>query len=180
MKRQLFTLATTAAATTALILTALWPASLAATGKDPGPAPVITLPTLKVNGCELSVRPAKESYAPGDVLTVEFRMANPSPAPAAFEAFVVMNDQEPGAEFSRRGPSSTQVWIESVPVSLAPGETKIVILNTGTKAQARHGMNFVIKCKDKVLVGGHVFIPPVAAANPNPIPNAVENHAEAK
>lgn len=77
---------------------------------------------------------------------------------------------------SRRGPSSTQVWIESVPVSLAPGQTKVAILSTGTKAQAGHRMTLVLKYKDQALVGGRFQIP----SPPKATPALVQAPAKAK
>ena len=168
MKRQFLTIATSAAATTALILAAFWPASLAATGKAPGPAPVIATPTLKANGCELSLRPVKTDYAPGDMPQIEVRMVNSTAAPAAFEAFVIMNAQEPGSAMSRRGPISKQVWIESIPVSLAAGETKVAVLDTRTKVQAGYRMILVLKCADKAIVGGGFKVLAAPGAAPAP------------
>ncbi|MCY2929765.1 MAG: hypothetical protein NTV86_09785 [Planctomycetota bacterium] len=168
MKRQLQIIATSAAATTALLLAALWPMSLNATANPAGPAAVIATPVFKVNGCELSLRPTKADYAPGETPQVEVRMVNPSAAPATFEAVVTMTAQEPGSEMSRRGPVSQQVWIESIPVSLAAGETKLATLDTHTKLQAGYRMRFVLKCKDQAIVAGGFKVPaaPGAAAAP--------------
>lgn len=121
-----------AAGAMAATLVAFWPVSLGAeTGKAPPPAAVaIHEPVLKVSGCEVRARVISgEANCPELVLTA----CNPSDKTVQLDLTATLMSQPPASPMMRMVPVPRQVWKESVPVSLAPGETSVITMQPGKK-----------------------------------------------
>jgi len=121
-----------AAGALAATLVAFWPVSLGAeTGKAP-PRPVAAIrePMLKVSGCEVQARVISgEANCPELVLTAR----NPTDKPVHFDVTAIMMSQPPASPMMRMMPVPRQVWKESIPVSLVPGETRAIAVKPGRK-----------------------------------------------
>ena len=58
-----------------------------------GPKPEIQWPVLRANGCEITLRTERSSYAQGEMPVVQLVAANPSGSPVTLEAVVRMTAQ---------------------------------------------------------------------------------------
>ena len=169
--RSCLTAATAALATMALVLVANWPNTLDA--KDPAPAKVaakaIKIPTMTVDGCQLSILPQPETARPDQEFLMQIRAVNTTDKPVHLEIKAAVMAQSPSSMFSRRMVMPTEAWKQDCPLSLLAGETRVITLATGKKASALGGF-----LRPRVTVNGkHLSGRPFTALVPIKTPAAL-------
>ncbi|HEY5911679.1 MAG TPA: hypothetical protein VJA21_13850 [Verrucomicrobiae bacterium] len=133
-KHELLTAVTVAVGTAALTITAFWPDSLDA-GDDPvALAPKISRPTLVANGVEFTLKPADDrNFSAGEEPVLELAALNTNSTPARATVHLAMSATSPADALSRVVRTPSLLWQTDQAVALAPGESKTIVLQIGTK-----------------------------------------------
>ena len=131
-----------ALATMAIVVVANWPNVLdakapATVGKI---AQVIKTPTLTVHGCTLSILPRDKAAKPDQEYVISIKARNTTDKPVDFDMSLAVRSTSVGSWASRAPVRPKESWRGSCPVSLAPGETRIINVATGKKASALGAM----------------------------------------
>jgi hypothetical protein len=142
----------TAAATTAFTVGLLGPGRVAATGTVEGIKPVIAQPKLTVGGCVFSLETDKPAYKAGDTPTLRVKAANPTDKRAEATIWLSMSASSPASPMSRMVVLPKPLWTEKYVVSLEPGQTRTVPLDTRTKLPAGESVSITISDKDLTVL----------------------------
>ncbi len=121
-----------AAVTMAFALAVVQPAQLAATDTPSGIVPEITRPKLEMDGCVLVLSTDKTAYATGETPVVSIQATNPTREAVQTNLSVRISSTSPASRFSRRLVRPEILWSHQHPLTLKPGETKVVTLASET------------------------------------------------
>ena len=127
-----------ALATTAIVVVTNWPTVLDA--KAPAPPEtlgrLIKTPTLTVHGCKLSILPPDKAAKGDQEYVIFIKAENTTDKAVNFDMSVAVRSTAVASTFSRRPVMPKESWKRVCPVSLAAGQTTIIDVPTGKKAQA--------------------------------------------
>jgi len=141
-----------AAATTAFTVGLLGPGRVAATGTVEGIKPLIAQPKLTVGGCVFSLETDKPAYKAGEVPTLQVKATNPTDKPIEPTIWISMSASSPASPLSRMVVLPKPLWTEKCLVSLKPGQTKTVSLDTKTKLPAGESVSLTMSDKDLTVL----------------------------
>jgi len=123
MIRSILTTLLAATATFALALAVFAPAGLTA---DEPLAPLERKPALEVNGCMLTLQPAKEQFARGESPEVQLQAVNPTDHAVRLEVTVVFHEAPPANPMARMMPMPKPVYDRTCTLELAAGQQRVV------------------------------------------------------
>ena len=142
------TLTTAAAATLAafaLTLAAFWPAEVRAMKERPDLRPEIALPTLAIDGCQVSLRRLDGKPEAGSPPAVELKVVNPTDQAVELELAVSLMSRQPVSPLSRMIPMPRSLWQQKCRLSAAPGETRRLKLTTNANVPPGHTSHFTLR-----------------------------------
>jgi len=152
-----------AATTMAVTLAVLLPARVDAVAQAAGVKPMIAQPKLVAAGCTFTLKADKQAYKPGEAPRVTIRAANPTGKPVHKDIWVSMSGIRPASLGSRMPVMPKSLWREKCPVSLKPGETKSIRLDTGTKLPAGTMITIAMSGNKRPVVGARFAVAPKAS-----------------
>ena len=141
-----------AAATTAFTVGLLGPGRVAATSTVEGIKPVIAQPKLTVDGCVLSLETDKPVYKAGEAPRLQVKATNPTDQPVETTIWINMSASSPASPLSRMVVLPKPLWTEKCLVSLKPGQTMTVPLDTQTKLPAGESVSITMSDKDLTVL----------------------------
>ncbi len=129
-----------AAATMALTLGLAAPRQVDAIDQEDKAAtritPLISQPVLEVGGLEVKMSLDQPNYAPGDRPVVCLDVTNPTDQRVDTSVWIGMTSSSLASRFSRAPTLPNYLWSKSIPLALAPGETKQLQMATETEIVA--------------------------------------------
>ena len=142
-----------AGTTMAVTLAVLLPARVDAGAQAAAVKPLIARPKLVAAGCTFTLKTDKQAYKPGEAPRVTIRAANPTDKPVRKDIFVSMSGISAASRMSRMPVMPRSLWRHKCPVSLKPGETKTICLDTGTKLPAGTIITIAMTGNNRPVVG---------------------------
>lgn len=149
-----------AATTMAVTLAVLLPARVDAVAQAPAVKPLIAQPKLVAGGCTFTLKTDKQAYKPGETPRVTIRAANPTDKPIREDIWVSMSGISPASRMSRMPVMPRSLWREKCSISLKPGETKTVCLDTGTKLPSGTIITIAMTGNKRPVVGARFPVSP--------------------
>ncbi len=143
-----------AAATMAFTLATLGPRWAGADGQSKGLKPTIVQPQLTSAGCRFSLSTDKATYAAGEPLVIRIEANNPTDKPVETTVWATVSTASPMVTLSRVAPMPAIPWSGDCAVSLAPGETKTVELETGINAPVAGSITITLSDKAQMVIVG--------------------------
>lgn len=134
-----------------------------------GPKAEIQWPVLRANGCEITLRTERASYAQGEMPVVQLAAANPSGSPVRLEASVRMTTATTASLFSRRVTPPTLAWEQRTVIELQPGESRLVPIPTNKAVQGATMVTFQLVVGSTSVSTRPLTIPGDAPAAPRPV-----------
>jgi hypothetical protein len=122
--RDLVLTALAALSSMTVTLALLWPSDAIAKGPGDELPPTIRKATLKLNGCELSLRPEKTVYGVNEKPVAIIEVANPSASPVTLSIALRMETAQPEGKVGRIMRIPEQLWSEFHLLTVPAGETK--------------------------------------------------------
>ena len=161
----------TALATAAAMLAVFSTAPVVAKGEA---KPEIKWPTMKIDGCEVTLRAQKPSYKQGEKPVVELVAHNPTDAAVTLDLTVEMLSQDIKSTFSRRLTIPKPSWQRKCPLLVKAGERKTIALPTGVAAAKGAMVSFRLRAGKQVVATPSVTSP-MALANTQVVPVKAAN-----
>jgi hypothetical protein len=161
-----------AAATMAFTLATLGPRWAGAEGQSEGIKPTIVQPTLTSAGCQFSLSTDKDTYEAGEPLVLKIEAKNPTDKPVETTVWATVSTFSDVLQISRVAPMAKVPWSGDCTVSLAPGETKTVELQTGINAPVAGSMTITLSDKLQTVIAGSMVV-----QNANGQPNIIQKAA---
>ena len=157
--KELRAMAVAALATMGITLAVLLPWVCVAEPGDKGAAPEIRWPTLKHEGCEITLRTDKRAYEANESPTVQLEVVNTTSDPAQIEAVLKMMAQPMASRESRMMPRASAVWEQKCPLSVDGFQTKTFSIPVAAKVPAARLVFFTLQ-----IGKAAVSTPPINAA----------------
>ena len=165
MKHSALTAAAVAAGTMAIALAAFWPHGIVAKGISQNGLPAqIKTPLLKVSGCELALRPTQKTYQPGAMPEAELTVVNTTNREVSLTPTLRMTTLASGGGRGRRMPIPSEVWMDCPPVTVEPGQTRVLRFQTHTKVAAAQTLGFTVSVGKKTMRTAGATVPAPAKA----------------
>ncbi|MCC7510115.1 MAG: hypothetical protein IT464_12210 [Planctomycetes bacterium] len=111
--------------------------------------PEIAVPSLKEDGCTITIKTDKESYAAGEkpILTIEVKNNTDKSIDKSINVSMSGRDLE---SRSRMPAMARVLWKDSRTVTLAAGESKTLTIETDTKVSDRQAISIYLGGNDEV------------------------------
>lgn len=130
--RDLMAVLGVAAVTMAFTLVVGRPVRLGANDAASELIPEIAQPRLEIDGCVLVLTSDKKEYAPEEKPVLSIKATNPTRQAVKTSLSVNISATSPASRFSRRMVLPEILWTKQHPLTLSPGETRVVTLATET------------------------------------------------
>lgn len=111
--------------------------------------PVISQPTLEIDGIQIKLTMDKSQYAAGDEPILLLAATNPTDRRVETNVWLGMTASSPQSLLSRVPTMPKYLWTENCPIALEPGMTEHYQLNTGQKLVAGNTISVTMSDTDQ-------------------------------
>ncbi len=141
-----------AVATMAMTLGLLVPRYVTADGETEAIKPTIAVPELTVDDCVFVVSTDKPEYAPGEKPVLTVKATNTGCEPLSASVSLSITATSPASRLSRRLVLPKPLWTGDCPVTLQPGESRTIKLETNAALPAEQMATISMFAKGEAVI----------------------------